>query len=1030
MAAWATDVRKTVTVLFADLTGSTDLGERLDPEALRRVTFRFFDEMRVVLEHHGGTVEKFAGDDIMAVFGVPTLHEDDALRAVSSAEAMHIALDELNEELERGWDVRLEIRIGINSGEVVTGNAVGEKTLATGDAVNLAKRIQEAAAPGEILLGHQTHELVRNHVQAGPLETLTVKQRRFSPWRFHGTSGPVPERMETPLVGRERELAELQEHHEQALAERRCRLVTVLGPAGVGKSRLARELGRRLLGASVAKGRCLPYGEGITFWPIRDIVRQTARIDADDPPELARARIGSIVSAGEDSTTVCRTIADAIGLGDGSPSTEEIFWALRHYFEALARRRPLVLVVEDIHWAEQTLLDFLHYLAGWCRDAPILLLCIARPELVELRPSWSVAADTILVEALDRAETRALVAGVLGEPSEDVADRIWNTAEGNPLFAEEMLRMLAEGNGQDISSVPPTINALLGARLDRLQPEERAIVQAAAVIGRVFGWSAVTELAPEELRGEAGSCLQALVRKQIILPDESTPHGEDAFRFAHILMRDAAYQALPKRTRAELHEQHADWLDQRSGARLSEYQEIMGYHLEQAYRAHAELGPVDDDARTVGVRAGEALADAGRRALSRGDSPAAASLLRRARFLVEATGSSPAAVLVDLGVALRESGRLGEADDVLGEAKEAAQRSGDTRCATRAELEQTFTALYTDDWSVDDLAQLAEAAASLAPGDAAVLAKAHMLTGMAEFNRCRMAAAEQALAQALAHAREVGDRQQARFALTFLSRIGLVGPRPVPDALAYLDELAAYAPGDPMVEASLATARAPLEAMHGRFDEARRLYGEAQAKLAQLGRTVPLAAVRTDAAVVERLAGDLPAAERELRAGVDASSALGERSNLSTLAALLAETLADQGDLDEADKYLEISDRMTADEDVLSQVVRRVARAKLHLGRGNVEEAAELTQAAVDVAAKTDAPLVQADALVAQGDALVAIGDSRARGAYEEAERRYLLKANVVAAEQLHRRIADDGVERPSRSAIAESSSGSRAGGR
>jgi class 3 adenylate cyclase/tetratricopeptide (TPR) repeat protein len=1029
MAVWATDVRKTVTVLFADLTGSTDLGERLDPEALRRVTFRFFDEMRAVLEHHGGTVEKFAGDDIMAVFGVPTLHEDDALRAVRAAEAMQRALEELNEELERGWGVRLEIRIGINSGEVVTGKAAGEKTLATGDAVNLAKRIQEAAAPGEVLLGRETHRLVRDHVHAGPLETLTVKERQFSPWRFLGTSAAPPERVETPLVGRDRELAQLQQQYDAAVAERRCRLVTVLGSAGVGKSRLAREVGRQLLGASVAMGRCLPYGEGITFWPIRDLVRQTAQIGAESTPATPLERIDAVAAAEEDPAAVSRPIAAAIGLGDETASTEEIFWALRQYFEALARRRPLVLVVEDIHWAEQTLLDFLHYLAGWSRDAPILLLCLARPDLVEQQPSWSVATDTIILEALDQADTTALVAAALGEqPSEQVVARIWAAAEGNPLFAEELLRMLAESDDDDVA-VPPTINALLGARLDRLEPDERTIVQAAAVIGRVFGWSAVTDLAPEDLRPAAGSCLQGLVRKQIILPDESRPHGEDAFRFAHILMRDAAYQALSKRTRAELHEQHAEWLEQRSGARVVEYQEIMGYHLEQSFRARAELGPVDDEVRAVGVRSGEALADAGRRALSRGDSPAGAGLLKRARFLIDATGGNPAPVLVDLGIALRELGRLGEADDALGEAIEAARRADDPRCETRAKIERSFTGMHMEEWTVDELAQLAEAAATLAPDDDAVLAKSHMLTGTADYNRCRMVAAEEAFEQTLTYAHRTGDRQQARFALVYLTRIALVGPRPVPEALAYLDELLGRAPGDLMIEAAVATVRAPLEAMRGEFERARGLYRDAQERFAELGRTVALAAARTDAAAAERLAGDLAAAEQQLRIGVEASSAVGARSNTSTLAALLAETLVDQGKLEEAEQYLATAERSTASEDVFSQVAGRIARAKMQLRRGQAEEAAALATSAVAVAAATDAPLLHADAVAALGEALLAAGEPRAEDVLEEAERLYELKGNVVAVRLLRGRVDAYGSDNPNRSAIAESSSGARTGG-
>ena len=606
-------VRKTVTVLFCDVTGSTSLGERLDPETMRRVMFRYFGEMRKVLERYGGSVEKFIGDAVMAVFGVPTVHEDDALRAVRAADEMRRQLALLNDDLEIEAGVRLESRIGINTGEVVAGDPATGQTVATGDAVNVAARLQQAAAPGEILLGKETYRLVHGRVRAGPLEAFPLKgkEQPVAPWRLDQVLASAQQtlrRLSSPLVGRDSERTFLEEVYERALTEENCQLVTILGAAGVGKSRLAQEVGAKLLGARVVTGRCLPYGDGITFWPVVEIVKQVAGIVNDDSPAEARRKIAALSPPGE-VALVCERVAGMIGLGESVAQAEEAFWALRKLFESAARRRPLVLVFEDIHWAEPKLLDLLEYLVGWSSSAPIMLLCLARPELVERRPGWTGErpnTNALVLEPLAEPEVGALMDNLLGSALLEgaTARRIAEAAEGNPLFVEELLRMLIDEGVlvfrdgvwvpvRDLSDLaaPPTISAVLAARLDRLEPEEQTIVQCAAVMGKQFWWGAVRELAPPELRAEVSGWLQSLVRKHLVVPDEALGLvGEDGFRFSHILIRDAAYASLPKSRRADLHERFAEWLERKAGDRAAEYAEILGYHLEQAYRTLSSSG--------------------------------------------------------------------------------------------------------------------------------------------------------------------------------------------------------------------------------------------------------------------------------------------------------------------------------------------------------------------------------------------------------------------------------------------------------
>ncbi len=618
--------RKTVTVLFCDVTGSTAMGERLDPESLRQVMRRYFDAARTVIEQHGGTVEKFIGDAVMAVFGVPVLHEDDALRAVRAAAGLRDALSALNAELERDYGTSVTIRTGVNTGQVVTGT---EERLATGDAVNLAARLEQAAAPGEIVIGPETWRLVRDAVTVEALAPLELKGKSLPVAAYRllhiGVDAlATSPRVETPMVGRATPLRMLRDAFANVIDGQSCSLFTVLGAAGVGKSRLTAEfLGS--IDATVLRGRCLSYGEGITYWPVITIVKQLLEGTEASPGADLMSRDANVAAA----------IRTLIGEQAAATSSTEIAWAVRKLLEYAAASGPLVVVFDDVHWGEPTLFDLIEHIADMSRGAPILVLCLGRPELLDRRPGWGggkLNATTVLLEPLNADETEALIEELL--PAGDgvdpqLRDRIRATAAGNPLFLEEIVAMVRESTSHDVI-VPPTIKALLAARFDQLRPEERGVLERGSVEGQSFHRGAVEVMGPDA-RDVAGQ-LMTLVRKDLLRPDRAVFAGEDAFAFRHLLIRDAAYDSLPKASRAALHASFAGWLEQR-GRDLDELDEIAGYHLEQAFRYRTELGPSDEQTRALGGAAAVHLEVAGRRALDRGDTAAAVNLLERSEAL-------------------------------------------------------------------------------------------------------------------------------------------------------------------------------------------------------------------------------------------------------------------------------------------------------------------------------------------------------------------------------------------------------------
>jgi class 3 adenylate cyclase len=1020
------EIRKTITVVFCDLAGSTALGERLDPESLQRVLGRYYQRMREVLERHEGTVAKFIGDAVVGVFGIPHLHEDDALRAARAAFELRTALAELNEELERDWGVTLQIRVGVNTGEVVAGSPAVGSALVLGDAVNVAARLQQAAAPDEVLLGRTTWRLVRDAVQVEPVTPLAVKGKadRVVAWRLRAVTGDRrghSRRREVPMVGRELERRRLLDMFDRVVAERACRLVTVLGTAGVGKTRLVEEalasVGER---ATVLRGRCLSYGEGITYWPVAEVVHEAARIadddsDSDDP----RTRIASLVSGEERADRIVNGVAHAIGLPGAQAAPDETFWSIRRFLEAIARRGPLVACFDDIHWAEPTLLDLIEHVAGWARDAPILLVCAAREELLDRRPGWGKgrpADATIHLEPLSEQSSQELVDRLLGRAALplELRGHIVEAADGNPLFAEEFVSMLIdEGflrrhDGEWAAadrlevSVPASIQALLAARLDQLDAPERIVGERASVEGTVFHRGAVLELCGGALREALDAQLGSLLRRELIRPDRATFAGDEAFRFRHLLIRKAAYQAMPKQLRAQLHERFAVRLERTAGDRIQEHEEILAYHLERAYRYRVELAPPGMGERELARRAAQRLAAAARRATARIDMPAAANLLGRAATLVSRDEPIYPQLLWELGVALNRLGDDARAERALSEVVELASTSGDARLAARARLDLLFARLHTRAAGV--IERIPVEVRALVPvleglGDDLGLTKAWRLLASRNWLVCEFEATRQPLDRALLHARRAGDRLEETEALAALMWTCRWGPTPVEDGIRRCEQVLGEVRGDRRVEAEVLATQAVLLAMLGRYQEARVHLRRTGEIYKDLGLLYGLGLTSEARLEIEMLAGDPVEAERAARVVYEEYSQ--EPNWMSDRAAsALALALCAQERYEEASRYTEITGAQLGDQ-MMDQILWRTARARALAGLGRLDEAARVAREAVALAGTTDALNLHGDALMALAEVLRILGRSdQATEAAQQALDCYARKGNVVSTQQ------------------------------
>jgi class 3 adenylate cyclase/tetratricopeptide (TPR) repeat protein len=993
--------RKTVTVLFADLVGFTSRAEQLDPEDVRAVLSPYYARLRAELERFGGTVEKFIGDAVMAVFGAPVTHEDDPERGVRAALAI------------RDWaaeEGRVEVRLGVATGEalVTLGARPGEgEGMAAGDVVNTAARLQAAAPVNGVLVGDRTYRATRGVIEyraAGPV-AAKGKREPVPVWEAVAALArlgvDVAHQAQAALVGRDRELGVLADALARVRAERSPQLVTLVGVPGIGKSRLLYEL-RQIVDAQVEliawrQGRSLPYGEGVSFWALAEIVKAQAGILDTDAAEQAQAKLAQMVDEAMPGTAeaewVARHLGALAGLGSdgGGPAggdRSEVFAAWRQFFESLADSRPLVLVFEDLHWADDGLLDFVDYLADWASGVPLLMMCTARPELLARRPGWGGGkpdAVTLSLAPLTEGDTARLIGLLSGCPVLEAGRQavLLARAGGNPLFAEQYVAMLAEHEAGRELPAPESVQGIIGARLDLLDPAEKRLLHHAAVIGKVFWPAAVAALGgtngPPQLEGVGlEEHLHRLERKQFLRRDRgSSVAGQPQYAFTHVLLCDVAYGQIPRAARAEMHVRAASWIE--SLGRTEDHAEMLAHH----YLSALELArAANRDTADLAPAARAALQAAGDRVVALNAFTPAAGYYRAALALwPQDARRERAGLLRLLGTMLFEAGELEQAEAVLAEGAEAAASAGLPGLQARIRVLLAETRSELGEASTSALAECEAATAVLdAEGDLEGMSEAWLLAGKLRFWLGESPADQQALERAITYARQSGNHRAQIRATTWL--VATFEPLPVPadTAIARVEQLLHAASGDPWAEAAIRYPLSYLYAYVGRFADARTALARCQAMFASSGAILLSAQGAQVAGRIELAAGDPAAAERVLREGYEAFRAMGERGFLSSIIGALAEAVYLQGRLDEAQRLTEEAEALAVSDDIDAQARWRATRAKLLARRGQFPAARRLADEAMALVSSTSWAVSQAEALMATAEV------NRLAGASDQAE--------------------------------------------
>jgi class 3 adenylate cyclase/tetratricopeptide (TPR) repeat protein len=966
-----------------DLVDSTALVTGADPEVVRRRVQRFFERVSHCVTTHGGIVEKFAGDAVMAAFGIPQAHEDDAERAIRAGLAILGEVDEL----------QLEARIGVEAGEVVAEDS--DSTFATGEAVTLAARLEQAAEPGQLLIGPAAHRLTLGRVEAEDLGPVELKglEREIWAWRVVGANAGEtrPRTLQAPLVGRDAELELLQNTYERALRDRRAHLFTVYGEPGVGKSRLANEFSEALDGATVLSGRCLPYGEGVTYWPLAEMVKCAAGIVDDDPLDVAIEKLRQFC---EDEV-----VADLLGLASGvleavqaERSQQEIAWAAREWAQRVAQEQPLVLIFEDIHWAEEPLLELIEHLVTWVREAPLLVISLARPELLDIRPGWGggrVRATAIELEPLGEADSEELVDALAGEEdlSADERQAVLAKTEGNPLFLEETVRMLTEDGAGGIGRIPDTLQALIAARIDRLAPEAKALLQRAAVIGRVFWRGAIERLSPE--LEDLEQPLDDLRLREFVLDEpRSSIRGETAYKFKHVLIREVAYGGLSKSARAEHHRRFAEWLKERAGDELLE---IRAYHLDHATALLAEL----DGSAPVELQreAAEALTEAGLRAFAREANRTARQhfvrsvelepTLRR-RYLA----ARAAVRLSDLPAVSREM------EEVLAAAIEAKDRWTQGRALVT--LAEAAVLREADVQAAEQM--IDEALEVLEDDDLTGRFRALRARATIAWMRGHLEKQEELMAEALELARQAGRKDfesEAADELASVYLLKLEHERAAP--LIEQAILLAEQSGSAEARGRALRFAGQLHLQRRELDDADAALEAAREHLAEAGAAWSLGRTIQFSAWVARHKGEAARSERLFRESIRILAPLEDRSTLCESQRGLAALLLQEGRVDEAERFALAARETVGPQDLTSLSTTASTLGQVRAAQGRDDEAESLLREAFDLVDDGEHRMQQRDALEALAQFLRDRGREDEAAEVDERRERVLAEAESAA---------------------------------
>lgn len=1000
-------VRRTATIMFVDLVGSTAMGEQLDPEALTTILRRYFDIARSIVESHGGTVMKYMGDAVVAVFGLPLSREDDPLRAVRATWDLLASVDDLNVDLRAGNDVELVLRAGLNTGEVAADANALEESFVFGDTANTAARLEQHAAPGTMLIGESTYQATRHGVIAEERTPLDAKGKSAPVRAFQVVAVESVQATERPLsqstlLGRHSEIEILSSAQRQSLTIG-AQTALLVGEPGLGKSRLIAEFTSSIEGGTQLVGRCLPYGDGVAYWPIREIVFQAAgerepldvleawRPDADSPAAKASAR----------------RVGRTLGLCDDegpAASLDEVAWALEHFVRHLAEREPLVIVVDDLHWAAAPVLRLMERLSG-LRDAPVLLVGATRPEFVAAQAQWleNTDCDVVELQPLDVELTATLVndlvIGARFEP--ELMARIQSSAGGNPLFLEQTVRMLLDEQFVDrvgdtivakpgaLDHVPSSLQSLIAGRIDQLTPDLSRLLARASVLGATFD-STDLELIGDIPAHEATGLADRLVQHGLL--ERTFPFG-DEYAFRHNLIRDGSYDRLGKSSRADLHQRVARRQKAESAATGVDRDESIGFHLERAYLSLIDLGvPTEEDGHLASEAAGH-LATAGRRSATIGDVDSSAELLGRAIALLEGSELRPR-LQVELAIALLEVGRFDDAIESLDTARADGALAADdarlleiirSRILLHSEVSAEFTRTAHEE-GFDAMRHFASV------GDQAAQLQAGWLVVLTSMSLGAMTVGRTAIDQLLESVSPGGSpgRLPGMLALNLAW-----GPTPAGEALAQTAELLDQAAGDPAVEPLVLAHHAHLLGISGRSDEARSALELSKSLLERQGQRLMMwGAWSQGLGRIEVDAGDTARAEEVMREGHAALMDLGERGFASAIAGQLAALLALEGRLDEVDEFAEACLRDASEVDVWSHVLAGVARS-LVAEPVDLGLALTLMDESVDRALSTEWPTVQGQTLLRSAELRARHAETsasaldvarRSRGAFESKE--------------------------------------------